>query len=45
MSWVPGPTKIHKKKKKKIIKADIEQAKTCTRDQASDGEADGEEGE
>ena len=43
MSWVPGPTKIQKKKKN--IKADIEQAKTCTGDQALEGEADGEEGE
>ena len=42
MSWVPGPTKIHKKKS---IKADIGQAKTCTGDQASEEEADGEEGE
>ena len=45
MSWVPGPTKIHKKRKKKSIKADIGQAKTCTGDQTSEGEADGEEGE
>ena len=44
--WVPGPKKIHKKKKKKKnIKVDIGQAKTCTGDQASEGEADGEEGE
>ena len=43
MSWVPGPTKIQKKEKS--IKADIGQAKTCTGDQASEGEADGEEGE
>ena len=45
MSWVPGPTKIHKKKKKKSIKAYIGQANTCTGDQASEGEADGKEGE
>ena len=43
MSWVPGPTKnIYKKKS---IKVDIGQAKTCTGDQASEGEADSEEGE
>ena len=46
MSWVPGPTKIHiKKRKKKSIKVDIGQAKTCTEDQASEGGADDEEGE
>ena len=45
MSWVLGPTKIQKKKEKKNIKADIGQAKTCIGDQASEGEADGEEGE
>ena len=46
MSWVPGPKKIHtKKKKKKSIKVDIGQAKTCTGDHASEGEADGEERE
>ena len=46
MSWVLDPTKIHKKKKRKEkYKADIGQAKTCTGDQASEGEADGEEGE
>ena len=40
MSWVPGPTK-----KKKYKKADIGQLKTCTGDQASEGEADDEKGE
>ena len=42
MSWVPGPTK--KNNKKKNIKVDIRQAKTCTGDQASEGGAEGEEG-
>ena len=43
MSWVTGPTKnIYKKK---CIKVDIRQAKTCTGDQASEGGAEGEEGE
>ena len=43
MLWGPGPTKT----KKKIIKykTDIGQAKTCTGDQAPEGEADGEKGE
>ena len=44
MSWVLGPTKVHKKKKKSI-KANIGQAKTCTGDQASEGEADSGERE
>ena len=34
-----------KKKKKKSIQADIGQAKTCIGDQASEGEAESEEGE
>ena len=43
MSWVPGPTKnIYKKKS---IKIDIRQAKTCTGDQASEGGANGKEEE
>ena len=42
MSWVPSPTK---KNKKKSIKIDVEQAKMCAGDQASDGGAEGEEGE
>ena len=48
MSWVLGPTKIQKKKKikeNKNIKVDNGQAKMCIGDQASEGEADGEEGE
>ena len=46
MSRVPGPTKKkEKKKKEKSIKVDIGQTKTCTGDQASKGEAEGEEGE
>ena len=40
-SWVPGPTK----KKKKEIKIDVRQAKMCAGDQASEGGAEGEEGE
>ena len=43
MSWVLGPTKIIYKKKS--IKVDIRQAETCTGDQASEGGAEGEEGE
>ena len=43
MSWVQGPTK--NTCKKKSIKVDIEQAKTCIGDQASEGGTDGEEGE
>ena len=43
MSWVPGPTKnIYKKES---IKFDIRQAKACTEDHASEGGAEGEEGE
>ena len=42
MSWVPRPKKIYKKKS---IKVDIRQAKTCTGDQASERGADCEEGE
>ena len=43
MSWVPGPIKnIYKKKS---IKVDIRQAKTCKGDQTSEGGADSEEGE
>ena len=43
MSWVPCLTKIIYKKKS--IKVDIRQAKTCTGDHASEGGADGEERE
>ena len=43
MSWVLGPTKnIYKKES---IKFDIRQAKVCTEDHASEGGAEGEEGE
>ena len=46
-TYVLGPRPNHntKKKEKKNIKAKIGQAKRCTGDQASEGEADGEEGE
>ena len=40
-----GAQAQQKKRRKKSIKSDIGQAKTCTRDQAPEGEADGEEGE
>ena len=40
-----GSQAQQKYKKKKSIKADIGQEKTCTGDQALEGEADGEEGE
>ena len=42
-SWVPGPTK--KIYKKKSIYIDIRQAKMCVGDQASEGGAEGKEGE
>ena len=38
-SWVPCPTKINK------IKINVRQAKVCAGDQASEGGAEGEEGE
>ena len=42
-TYVLGPRPNKKYMQKKSIKVDIEQAKTCTGDQASEGGADGEE--
>ena len=45
-TYVLGPKPNKKKKdKKKEIKIDVRQVKMCARDQASEGEAGGEEGE